>query len=115
MGGWFDYHSFFCMSIYACCTGLSYEQIEKEFESKGYGDFKQKVGEAVVEELRPIRERYDAVIKDKAALEALYRDGAAKAEYVARKTLSKAMKKVGFVLWVFRLLATNALKILLQP
>ena len=56
------------------------------------------VGEAVVEELRPIRERYEAIIKDKSALEALYREGAEKAEYVARRTLSKAMKKVGFVL-----------------
>lgn len=86
------------IGIYSAVTGKTAEQITAEFEGKGYGDFKMAVGEAVVEELRPIRERYDAIIKDKAALEALYRDGAQKAEYVARKTLSKAMKKVGFVL-----------------
>ena len=40
----------------------------------------------------------DCIIKDKAALEALCREGAEKAGYVARKTLNKAMKKVGFVL-----------------
>ncbi len=86
------------IGIYSAVTGKTADEITAEFEGKGYGDFKMAVGEAVVEELRPIRERYDAIIKDKAALEALYRDGAAKAEYVARKTLSKAMKKVGFVL-----------------
>ena len=86
------------IGIYSAVTGKTAEQITAEFEGKGYGDFKMAVGEAVVEELRPVRERYEAIIKDKAALEALYREGAEKAEYVARRTLSKAMKKVGFVL-----------------
>ena len=86
------------IGIYSAVTGKTADAITAEFEGKGYGDFKLAVGEAVVEELRPIRERYEAIIKDKAALEALYREGAEKAEYVARKTLSKAMKKVGFVL-----------------
>ncbi len=86
------------IGIYSAVTGKTAEQITAEFEGKGYGDFKMAVGEAVVEELRPIRERYEAIIKDKAALEALYKEGAEKANYVARKTLSKAMKKVGFVL-----------------
>lgn len=86
------------IGIYSAVTGKTADAITAEFEGKGYGDFKLAVGEAVVEELRPIRERYEAIIKDKSALEALYREGAEKAEYVARKTLSKAMKKVGFVL-----------------
>ncbi|MBE6781164.1 MAG: tryptophan--tRNA ligase [Ruminococcaceae bacterium] len=86
------------IGIYSAVTGKSADLITAEFEGKGYGDFKKAVGEAVVEELRPIREKYDAIIKDKAALESLYREGADKAGYVARKTLSKAMKKVGFVL-----------------
>ncbi len=86
------------IGIYSAVTGKTSDEITAEFEGKGYGDFKKAVGEAVVEELRPIRESYEAIIKDKAALEALYREGAEKAAYVARKTLSKAMKKVGFVL-----------------
>ena len=86
------------IGIYSAVTGKTADAITAEFEGKGYGDFKMAVGEAVVEELRPIRERYEAIIKDKSALEALYREGAEKAEYVARSTLSKAMKKVGFVL-----------------
>lgn len=86
------------IGIYSAITGKTADEVTAEFEGKGYGDFKKAVGEAVVEELRPIRESYEAIIKDKAGLEALYREGAMKAEHVARKTLSKAMKKVGFVL-----------------
>ena len=86
------------IGIYSAITGKTSDEITAEFEGKGYGDFKLAVGEAVAEELRPIREKYDCIIKDKAALEALCREGAEKAGYVARKTLNKAMKKVGFVL-----------------
>ena len=85
------------MSIYACCTGLSYEQIEKEFESKGYGDFKQKVGEAVVEELRDVQEEFNRLIKDEKYLKECMKDGAEKATRIAQRTLEKVMKKVGYV------------------
>ena len=86
------------MGIYACCTGLSYEQIEADFAGKGYGDFKTAVGEAVVEELRPVRERYDRYINDKAYLQEVAAKGAEQASRVANRTLNKVMKKVGFVL-----------------
>ena len=85
------------MTIYSACTGKTFEQIEAEFAGLGYGAFKPKVGEAVVETLRPIREEAGRIIKDKAYLEAVYRDGAEKAGYVAEKTLRKVYKKVGFV------------------
>ena len=85
------------MTIYSAVTGLSFEQIEKDFDGKGYGDFKTAVGEAVVEELRPVRERFDELMSDKAQLEAMYKEGAEQASYLARKTLSKVKRKVGFV------------------
>lgn len=84
------------MGIYACCTGRSYEQIEREFAGKGYGDFKAAVAEAVVEELRPVKTEFDRLIADKAYLTACMKEGAEKAAYFANKTLRKAMKKVGF-------------------
>lgn len=86
------------ITIYSAVTGKSIPEVEKEFEGKGYGDFKMAVGEAVADTLAPIKTSYDEIIKDKKALEALYKQGAEKAEYVARKTYFKAMKKVGFVL-----------------
>ena len=85
------------MSIYSAITGLSFEQIEAEFAGQGYGKFKPVVGDAVIEHLRPIREEATRLLKDKAYLESVYRDGAAKASYVAEKTLRKVYKKVGFV------------------
>lgn len=86
------------MSIYSCCTGLSNEQIEHDFQGKGYGDFKAAVGEAVVEELRPVRERYERYVNDKAYLKDVAAQGAERASRIANRTLGKVMKKVGFVL-----------------
>ena len=86
------------MTIYSACTGKSYQEIEAEFAGCGYGKFKPAVGEAVVETLRPIREEATRIMKDKAYLEQVYRDGAEKAGYVAEKTLRKVYKKVGFVM-----------------
>mgnify|MGYP002508754497 CR=1 FL=1 len=85
------------MSIYSACTGLSYEQIENEFAGKGYGDFKPAVAEAIIETLRPVQERYNSIITEKAYLEELYAKGADSARIIARKTLSKVMRKIGYV------------------
>lgn len=85
------------MTIYSAATGETFAEIEKEFAGHGYGDFKTKVGESVVELLRPIREETEKLLKDKAYLESVYRDGAQRASYMARKTLSKVYRKVGFV------------------
>ena len=85
------------MSIYSAVTGKSFAEIEAEFAGQGYGKFKPVVGDAVIEHLRPIREESQRLLKDKAYLESVYRDGAQKASYVAEKTLRKVYKKVGFV------------------
>ena len=86
------------MEIYTAVTGKSYEEIEREFDGRGYGDFKIAVGEAVAAELAPVQERFDALMKDKAYLEEMMKKGASTASYVASRTLSKAKKKMGFVL-----------------
>ena len=85
------------MSIYALATGKTIEEVEAEFVGKGYGDFKPAVGEAVVELLRPIREQTEDLLKNKDYLEQVYRNGAQKASYLARKTIDKVYRKVGFV------------------
>ena len=85
------------MSIYSAVTGKSFETIEAELAGQGYGKFKPMVGEAVIECLRPIREEAQRLLKDKAYLESVYRNGAERASYVAEKTLRKVYKKVGFL------------------
>jgi len=85
------------MSIYSSVTGRSYDEIEREFDGKGYGVFKPAVGDAVVEALRPIREEAERMIADKAYLQSVYTDGAQRASAIARRTLRKVYKKVGLV------------------
>ena len=85
------------MTIYSACTGKSYDEIEQEFAGCGYGKFKPAVGETVVETLRPIREEAQRIMKDKAYLESVYKEGARRASFVAEKTMRKVYKKVGFI------------------
>ena len=85
------------MTIYSAVTGLTFEQIEKDFDGKGYGDFKTAVGEAVIEELRPVRERYEKYIADKSYMQECYRKADEIAQKFSQRTLDKAMKKIGFV------------------
>ncbi|NLH59661.1 MAG: tryptophan--tRNA ligase [Clostridiales bacterium] len=85
------------ISIYSCVTGKTYDQVEAEFEGKGYGDFKLAVGEAVAEALKPVQARYNELMSDKAQLEAILKKGADSAEYLAMKTLRKVYKKLGLV------------------
>ncbi|HWS41774.1 MAG TPA: tryptophan--tRNA ligase [Pseudoflavonifractor sp.] len=85
------------MTIYSAVTGKGFDEIEAEFDGQGYGAFKPRVGEAVVELLRPIQEETRRILADKAYLEGVYRAGAERAGYVAEKTLRKVYKKVGFL------------------
>ena len=86
------------IGIYSAVTGKTADEITAEFEGKGYGDFKTKVGEAVVEELRPVQEKFNMYISDKAQLETIYKEGAEKAAWMANRTQSMVMKQVGYVL-----------------
>lgn len=85
------------MNIYSVITGKNDEEIEKEFSGLGYGEFKTAVGEAVADCLKPIQEKFNQLIDNKAYLEGIMKDGAESAYYMASKTLRKVYKKVGFV------------------
>lgn len=85
------------MSIYGAVTEKTFDEIEKEFEGKGYGDFKTAVGEAVADSLSPLQEKFKQIIADKAYLENCMKEGAQKAFAASRKTLQKVNKKVGFI------------------
>lgn len=85
------------MSIYRAFTGKSFEEIEREFAGKGYGEFKMAVGEACADGLAPVRDEFAKLIADKAHLEAVMKAGADEAAYYARRTMSKVRRKLGFV------------------
>jgi len=84
------------IEIYSLSTGKSIEEVEKEFDGVGYGDFKMAVGEAVVSLLKPLQERFRELEKDKAYIDGIIKNNAEKASYYANKTLRKVQKKVGF-------------------
>lgn len=85
------------MTIYSIATGKSFEEITAEFAGRGYGDFKIAVGEAVVEMLRPIREKTDELLKNKDYLMDICKRNAQRAAALGERTMTKVRKKVGFV------------------
>ncbi|MBE6545835.1 MAG: tryptophan--tRNA ligase [Ruminococcaceae bacterium] len=85
------------MTIYSCFTDKSLEDIEREFDGRGYGEFKRAVGEVCADALAPVQARFRELLADKSALEAQMRKGAEEASWYARRTLGKVQKKLGFV------------------
>lgn len=84
------------IDIYSACTGKSPDEVVKEFEGRGYGDFKMAVGEAVVSVLKPLQDEVARLEKDKGYIDSIIKNNAEKADYFAMKTLRKVQKKVGF-------------------
>ena len=84
------------LDIYCACNNKTPEEAVKEFEGKGYGDFKLAVGESVVSVLKPVQDEFARLSKDKAYIDSVIKENADKAGYYATKTLRKVQKKVGF-------------------
>lgn len=84
------------IDIYCAITNKTTTEVEKEFDGKGYGEFKLAVGETVMECLKPIQEKQKDLLKDKAYIDGIIKNNADKAGYIANKTLRKVQKKVGF-------------------
>ena len=84
------------IDIYAACTGKTPEKVVKEFDGKGYGEFKTAVGESVVSVLKPLQDEFARLEKDKAYIDSCIKENAEKAGYYANKTLRKVQKKIGF-------------------
>ena len=84
------------LDIYCTITQKTVEEAVKEFDGKGYGEFKLAVGEVVADHLRPVQERFGQLSKDKAFIDGIIKDNAEKANYFATKTLRKVQRKVGF-------------------
>ncbi len=86
------------MTIYSAITGKTMEAVTKEFAGCGYGDFKEAVGTAVADELRPVREEYKRILDDRAYLDSEMKKGAERATAIASRTLTKVKKRVGLLL-----------------
>lgn len=84
------------IDIYSACTGASSDEVVKEFDGRGYGDFKTAVGEAVVSVLKPLQDEFSRLEKDKAYIDSIIKENGEKANYYATKTLRKVQRKIGF-------------------
>jgi tryptophanyl-tRNA synthetase len=83
------------IEILAVARGTTEEEIERQFEGSGYGDFKGAVAEAVVEFLAPVRERYEELRPDESALEEALTSGAEKARAIASETAAQVREAIG--------------------
>ncbi|WBW49521.1 tryptophan--tRNA ligase [Peptoniphilus equinus] len=85
------------IDIYCAFSTLSADEVVAKYEGQGYGAFKSDLAQVVNDGLRPIRERFKTIRDDKAYLESVYTEGAARASRMAQKMLRKVYKKVGFI------------------
>ena len=84
------------LNIYCAVTDKTIAEAEREFASSNYGQFKTAVGEAVVASLEPIQQKVRELEKNKDYIDGIIKTNAERAQAIARKTLSKLHRKVGF-------------------
>lgn len=82
------------LSIYSALSGKSIEELEAMYEGKGYGDFKKDLVEVTVEALAPIKARYEEIRHSDELIEIL-KDGAARADAIAKKTMARVKDNFG--------------------
>ncbi|MCI5745611.1 MAG: tryptophan--tRNA ligase [Erysipelotrichaceae bacterium] len=82
------------LTIMSSLTNMPINEIEKQFENKGYGEFKKAVADVVCKELNDLQTKVKE-IQSSGIIEKVLEEGASKASYYARKKLSKVYRKVG--------------------
>lgn len=86
------------INIVCAITGKKPEEVVNDYKGLGYKEFKEGVAETLISDLTPLQNKVNELLKDnKSELEAILKEGAEKASYLAQKTLRKVQKKVGFV------------------
>jgi tryptophanyl-tRNA synthetase len=86
------------MTIYSVLSGKSYADLEKMYEGKMYGHLKVDLAQVVVETLKPVKEKYDDLMKNRDYLDSLMVEGADRARVKAAATLKKVYQDTGLVL-----------------
>lgn len=83
------------INIYSEMSGKTVSVIEKEFEGKGYGEFKNGLAEVIIEYLKPIQTKYFKLMDDQAYLGKILNDGSDRLAPLAAKTIKEVKEKVG--------------------
>ncbi len=85
------------LNIYSLTTNKSTIEIEKEFEGKGYKEFKEALSEALINFLTPFQKKQKAILKDKNYIQKVLKDGKERAQSIAQKTMIEVKNKIGLV------------------
>lgn len=86
------------INIYHAFTNISISDIVDKYKDLDYSVFKDDLAIEICKEIIPIQNKYNELINNKDYLEEIYNEGMKKASYVAKKTLNKVYRKVGFLL-----------------
>jgi len=85
------------MSIYSAFSNLSFSEIEKKFNGKGYGNFKNDLAELIIKELKPFQTRKKELEKNPAQIKKILDNGAKQARKIAQKNLLEIKKKMNLL------------------
>lgn len=85
------------LCMYEIFSEQSREAIEAEFAGKGYGELKSRLGDLLVESLRPIREKYDEIMREKGYIKQVLESSADKVRPIAKATYERAKNLIGLV------------------
>ncbi|MFF7214338.1 tryptophan--tRNA ligase [Streptomyces sp. NPDC008238] len=83
------------LEVLSACTGRPPGDLAAGYDS--YGALKKDTAEAVVEELRPLRERHAGLVADPGYVDGVLREGAERARALARPTVDAAYRAVGLL------------------
>jgi tryptophanyl-tRNA synthetase len=86
------------LTLYTLLSGKTKEDVTVECQDMGWGQFKPLLTDTIIESLKPIQEKYQAITADKGYLESVLRDGAEKARAIANQTLSQVKVALGYSL-----------------
>ncbi len=82
------------LNIYSALTGESVSSLETRYEGKGYGEFKKDLVTVTADALAPIRDKFNE-IRYSSELTQILRDGAARADSIAQKTMARVKENFG--------------------
>jgi len=85
------------LSIYSCLKNVTIEDAVEQFKDSNYGTLKMAVADAIIENLKPIQEKYFAYLQDKKYLDTILAKGKEKAKLKAREVLNRVYDKLGLI------------------
>ena len=86
------------INIYCSITGKGINDAEDEFKGKGYKYLKESVAEVIVNELKPIKSKFNDYIKDLGYMEKCYKEASNQASEISKEIINKVFSKIGFIL-----------------